>query len=249
VLGLAAYLLPKMFASPDDQISVPDLSGLTEQKARAALGDAGLKVGSIDRAFDNSVKANRVISQDPGADEAVTEGSSVDFTVSLGIHPTRVPYVIGQSQQQAATALDEAHLDAQFQPTRSDQPKGTVVRTEPAANTQVPQGSPVDVYVSKGPQEVPDVVGMQQSEAEKSLRDAGYVPVPVPSSNSDKPQGEVVQQIPGAGQREPQGTQITIVVSSGPSTPPTSPTSPTTGTTTPPTGSPSTTGPSAKPPF
>jgi serine/threonine-protein kinase len=104
------------------------------------------------------------------------------------------------------------------------------------------------VYVSKGPQQVPDVVGMQQSDAEKTLRDAGYVPVPVPSSNSDKPQGEVIQQIPGAGQREPQGTQITIVISSGPSTPPTTPTSPTTSTTSPPTTPPSSLGPSAKPP-
>jgi len=249
VLGLAAYLLPKMFASPNDQVSVPDLSGMTEQSARAAIGDAGLDVGTIDRTFDNSVKANHVISQNPGADESVPQGSTVDFTVSLGTHPTREPYVIGQSRQQAETALTDAHLDPVFHQMKSDQPQGTVVRTDPAANTQVPQGSPVDVYVSKGPQQVPDVVGMQQSDAEKALRDAGYVPVPVPSSSSDRPQGEVIQQIPGAGQREPQGTQVTIVVSSGPSSPPTSPTSPTTGTTSAPTSPPPSLGPSAKPPF
>jgi len=247
VLGLAAYLLPKMFASPNDQVSVPDLSGMTEQKARTTLGDAGLEVGSIDRSFDNSVKANRVISQDPGANQSVTQGSAVDFTVSLGTHPTRVPYVIGQSQQQAATALTDAHLDAVFHQIDSDQPKGTVVRTSPAANQEVPRGSPVDVYVSKGPQKVPDVVGMQQADAEKALRDAGYVPVPVTSSTSDRPQGEVIQQVPGAGQREPQGTQVTIVVSAGPSSPPTSPTSPTTGTSLPTTPPPSF-APSAKPP-
>ena len=106
--------------------------------------------------------------------------------------------MIGQSQQQAATALTDAHLDAVFKPVDSDQPKGTVVSTNPPANTQVPQGSPVDVSVSKGPQKVPDVVGMQQTDAEQALRDAGFVPVPVTSA-SDKPQGEVIQQIPGAG--------------------------------------------------
>jgi eukaryotic-like serine/threonine-protein kinase len=245
VLGLAAYLLPKMFASPDDQVSVPDLAGLTEQKARAALGDAGLEVGTVDRAFDNTVKANRVISQDPGADESVTEGTTVDFTLSLGTHPTRVPYVIGQTQQQAATALEDAHLDAVFKPVDSDQAKGTVVSTNPPANTQVPQNSQVTVSVSKGPQKVPDVVGLQQSEAENKLRDAGYVPVPVPSA-SDKPEGEVIQQIPGAGSPQNQGTSVTIVISSGPSSPPSSPTSPTTGSSSPST-SPSTTPPSAKP--
>ncbi len=242
VLGLAAYLLPKMFASPNDQVQVPDLSGMTEQKARSTLGDAGLDVGSVDRAFDNTVKANRVITQDPGPDESVTSGATVDFTVSLGTHPTRVPYVIGQTQQQASAALTAAHLDAQFQQVDSDQPKGTVVSTSPNANTQVPQGSPVSVKVSKGPQKVPDVVGMQQSDAENALRDAGFVPVPV-TSPSEKPQGEVIQQIPGAGSPQPQGTSVTIVVSSGPTTPPSSPsspTSPTTGSTTPITPPPST---------
>jgi len=173
----------------------------------------------------------------------VASGSAVDFTVSLGTHPTRVPYVIGQPKAQAAAALSDAHLDAVFKQEDSDQPKGTVVRTDPAANTQVPQGSPVTVYLSKGPQQVPNV-GMQQAQAEKTLRDAGYVPVPV-TSPSDKPQGEVIQQVPGAGQRERQGTQVTIVVSSGPTQSPSSPSSPTTGTT--PSGIPSSIAPSAKP--
>ncbi len=78
------------------------------------------------------------------------------------------------------------------------------------------------VSLSEGPQKVPNVVGMQQAQAEQALRDAGFVPVPVPSSTSNAPAGQVVQQIPGADQPAQQGTQVTIVVSSGPSTPPTS---------------------------
>ena len=103
-----------------------------------------------------------------------------------------------------------------------DQPKGTVIRTNPDAGEQVPRDSQVDVYVSKGPQKIPDVVGMQQAQAEQALRDAGFVPVPVTSSTSDAPEGQVIQQVPGAGQAAQQGTQVTIVVSSGPSTPPSS---------------------------
>ena len=38
----AAYLLPKMFDSPPEQIQVPNLIGLNEKAARAAIGDAGL---------------------------------------------------------------------------------------------------------------------------------------------------------------------------------------------------------------
>ncbi|MGA8245329.1 MAG: Stk1 family PASTA domain-containing Ser/Thr kinase [Nocardioides sp.] len=227
VLGLAAYFLPKMFASPNNQVQVPKVVGLGIDKARTTIGNANLSVPQPSYAHSSSVPKNHVISQDPGPGEYVDEGTDVNLTVSLGNKPTQVPYLIGQTRQQAETALADAHLTGKFHVVKSDEPANTVVRTTPPANTQVPQGSPVDVYVSKGPQKVPDVVGMQQADAEQALRDRGFVPVPVTSSNSDAPAGQVIQQVPGAGQREPQGTQVTIVVSTGPSSPPTSePTSP-----------------------
>ena len=98
----------------------------------------------------------------------------------FGLHPTRVPSLIGQSQQQAATALEDAHLDAVFKSVDSDQPKGTVVSTSPPANTQVPQGSPVTVSVSKGPQKVPDVVGLQQKRRRERPAGPGLRPGPGP---------------------------------------------------------------------
>ncbi len=73
------------------------------------------------------------------------------------------------------------------------------------------------------------------------------MPVPVTSA-SDKPQGEVIQQIPGAGSPQNQGTQVTIVVSQGPTEAPSSPTTPTATATLSPSGPPTTPPPSAKPP-
>ena len=237
VIGLAAYLLPKMFASPNDQVQVPRLVGMSEQQARTAIGDAGLTVGDISTAYDANVKANHVINQNPAADAYVNKETAVDFTISRGAHPTKVPFLIGQTRDQAQTTLDDAHLQGVFHQVKSDQPADTVVRTKPAAGTQMPRDSQVDVYVSKGPQKIPDVVGMQQADAEKALRDAGFVPVPVTSSTSDAPQGQVIQQVPAAGQTAPQGTQVTIVVSSGPTTPPTS-SPPTTPSSSPPSSAP-----------
>jgi serine/threonine-protein kinase len=90
----------------------------------------------------------------------------------------------------------------------------------------VGRDSEVTIFLSRGPQKVPDVVGLSQADAEKSLRDNGFVPVVVNSSTSDAPEGQVIQQIPGAGTPSPQGTQVTIVVSTGPSSPATTPTTP-----------------------
>jgi beta-lactam-binding protein with PASTA domain/predicted Ser/Thr protein kinase len=235
VLGLAAYLLPKMFASPSDQVQVPRLAGLTADQARAKLADAGLIAGKPDYGFDNDVPANHVISQDPEADEFVDKGATVTFKLSRGTHPTKVPYVIGEPKKQAASELEDAHLNPIFQPVESDQPKGSVVKTDPGPGESVPRDTDVNVSISRGPQKVPDVVDLTQAEAEQQLRDAGFVPSAAPDNTSTKPKGTVTGQTPAAGQTLQQGATVFITVSQyEPTSPPTSeptsePTSPTTG--------------------
>jgi serine/threonine-protein kinase len=225
VLGLAAYLLPKMFASPTDQVQVPRLAGLTLDQARTKIGQAGLVVGKSDYAYSAKVKANHVISSDPPADEYVDKGSTVTLTVSQGTHPTKVPYIIGQTRAQAEASLQDAHLNGVFQPVDSDQPKGTVVSTDPQAGQTVARDSDVNVSISRGPQKVPNVVGMTQQQAEQTLRDHGYVPSVSPDNSSTEPKGTVTGQTPSAHQTLQQGATVYITVSQyEPSSPTTSPT-------------------------
>ena len=237
VLGLAAYLLPKMFASPSDQVQVPQLSGLTENQARAKIADAGLTVGAVEHAYSSTVPANKVISQDPQPDDFVDKGTGVTFTISSGTHPTKVPNVVGQPRSEAASALQHAHLNPLFQQTESDQPKGTVVSTDPAPGTRVARDSDVKVLVSRGPKQVPDVVGLKQDEAEQRIKDAGFNPSVRSDNTSTEPKGTVTGQTPDAGQNLPQGSTVFITVSTfEPSSPPTSP--PTSEPTSPPTSQP-----------
>jgi serine/threonine-protein kinase len=237
VLGLAAYLLPKMFASPTDQVQVPRLAGLTADQARAKLADAGLVAGKPDYAFNNNVAANRVISQDPPADDFVDKGSTVTFVLSRGTHPTKVPYVIGETRKQAKADLENAHLNPVFQLVESDQPKGTVVETDPSPGEQVPRDTDVTVSISRGPKLVPNVVGLTQEQAEQRLKDAGFNPQVRPDTTSTEPKGTVTGQTPDAGQPLQQGATVYITVSQyEPTTPPTS--SPTSEPTSPPTSLP-----------
>jgi serine/threonine protein kinase len=246
VLGLAAYFLPKMFESPNNQVQVPRVIGMSAAKARTTVGDAKLSFPQPSYAHSATVPKNHVISQNPSPGGYVDQGTDVSVTLSLGKQSSTVPYLIGQTRAQATANLAAAKLQGAFHNEKSDQPQGTVIRTDPPPNSPVPQGSTVNVYLSRGPQKVPDVVGMQQADAEQTLRQHGFVPVPV-SQPSSSPAGEVIQQVPNAGQRANQGAQVTIVVSSGPtespSSPTTTPTSPTTSLPTSPT-----TSLSAKPP-
>jgi serine/threonine-protein kinase len=209
----AALLLPKLFDEAPQQVQVPDLIGMTEAQARAAIGDAGLSVGQPEYVADPDVAKDKVISQDPNRDTFVDPGTTVTITVSTGKPMTSVPSLVGQSRSEARATLEQAKLVPVFEEIDSDEPKGQVVESRPAAGEQVPEGSKVTVVVSDGPEKVPDVVGLTQEQAEQMVRAAGFDPVVVQSGDTTEPKGTVIQQVPDAGETQPKGSKVTIVVS------------------------------------
>ncbi len=66
------------------QATVPNLSGKTEEDAVKALEEQGLKKGSVDSEYHDTVEEGKVISQTQQPGDSVDIGSAVDFVVSLG---------------------------------------------------------------------------------------------------------------------------------------------------------------------
>jgi len=209
----AAFLLPKLFDNPPEQVQVPDLIGMTEQQARAAIGDAGLTVGQPEYVADSDVGRDKVIRQAPNRDTFVDPGTTVTITVSTGKPMTSVPPVLGQDRSAARATLESANLVPVFEEKEDDAPRGQVVETDPAAGEQVPEGTRITVFFSDGPEKVPDVVGLTQEEAEQALKKAGFKAFVTTSSDTEEPKGTVIEQNPEGGSEQPEGTSVTIVVS------------------------------------
>jgi serine/threonine-protein kinase len=212
VIG-AALLLPKLFEGAPEQVQVPNLIGMTEAQARSAIGDAGLSVGQPEYEASPDVGRDKVIKQDPNRDTFVDPGTTVTITVSTGKPMTTVPSVVGQDRATARTTLEGAGLVPTFEEKESDQPKGQVVETRPAAGEQVPEGTKVTVLYSDGPEKVPDVVGMDEDAAKQALQQAGFEVFVTTSNDTEEPKGTVIKQNPPGGTEEPEGTSVTIVVS------------------------------------
>lgn len=70
------------------ETEVPDLRGRTSQEAEAMLTNAGLKLGATSEEYSATVPAGQVILQSTSSGTKVTEGSSVDITISKGPEPT-----------------------------------------------------------------------------------------------------------------------------------------------------------------
>jgi eukaryotic-like serine/threonine-protein kinase len=127
-----------------------------------------------------------------------------------------VPNVAGQEAATAQQLLQGAGFQVSAQSEPSDTvPVGRVTRTDPGAGTQVKRGSPVQMFVSTGPQNVavPNVVGQQQNQAIQTLQAAGFqVFVSQQDTNRPDENGRVLAQNPPAGQQVPRGSGVTLTV-------------------------------------
>jgi hypothetical protein len=132
---------------------VPDVVGLSQSAAEAAIVAADLTVGAVTTANSNSVPAGDVISQNPAAGTLAVPGSPVDLVVSLGPAFVTVPDVVSLSQAAAEAAIVSAGLTVGTVTTANSDtvPAGDVINQNPPAGTFVVPGSPVDLLVSLGP--------------------------------------------------------------------------------------------------
>ena len=146
------------------QVTVPDLTGMTQDQASAALAGVGLKLGTPTSETSTTVPAGQVIRQDPAADEKVDKGSSVSIVVSTGspsptatptptTSPTTsgvaVPNLYGMQSNAAEQQLLGLGLQVAYrQKPNTGQPSGTVVDIKPASGTVVPAGTTVLLVIA-----------------------------------------------------------------------------------------------------
>lgn len=194
-----------------EQVTVPDLSGLSAQEARRRLGSARLVYREA-AVYSESVDEGRVVSQSVAADTAVNHDSAVTVTISKGRQPIRVPNVVGKSEADANNAIRKAGLTVSRQEEHSDTvAQGVVISQDPSKGT-VHRGDSVTVVVSQGPElvDVPNVVDMRREEATTTLQNAGFQ---VQADNVFGGYfGIVRSQSPAAGTKARKGTGVKIAV-------------------------------------
>ena len=210
----AAFFGPMLFSSPPEERSVPSVLNMTRAQAKEAIEAAGLEVGEIDREPSTDVRRGLVLAQDPDPRSMLAPGSDVDLTLSTGDPEVTIPNVFGLDKNEARQQLEDLGLEVRLEEVQSDEPKDTVVATDPPRDTRVERGSTVVVEFSAGPQEVPSVVGMQEARARRVLERAGFVPEVTYDSETVAEKGTVLRQSPEAYTEQPQGTRVVITVSS-----------------------------------
>jgi serine/threonine-protein kinase len=216
------------------QVVIPnDLIGKDPASAQTELSGLKLKVQQQQQSSTAALQG-KVANTNPPPGTSVNTNSTVTLLVGAGPKTVNVPDVTGKDQQAATTILQ----NAQFQVTSSQEnsssvAQGNVIRTEPATNTPVAQGSTVNLVVSAGTGQVqiPDVHGQDPGSAGAALGALQLKTKTSYESSATVAQGTVTRTDPPAGTSVNKGTVVTIFVSTGAPTTTSSSTSSTTAAT------------------
>lgn len=126
--------------------AVPDIVGSTQDEAKAAFEKEGL--GNVTfKTVKSDETEGTVLEVEPQAGTKVKSATAVTVTVAESYV---VPDVAGKSQDDATAALKEAGYAVEVATKYSeDGSEGTVLSTDPAAETKLKSGSTVTITVSK----------------------------------------------------------------------------------------------------
>jgi eukaryotic-like serine/threonine-protein kinase len=128
-----------------NQVEVPDVTGLDDQAALAALQSAGLSGVLVQR--DSTEPEGTVLNQSPGAGNLVARGSQVTIFASTGA--ITVPDVVGQARKTAVTALKKAGFTVAVTEENTDDPAqvGRVISEFPPGGSRGRRGDTVTISV------------------------------------------------------------------------------------------------------
>lgn len=154
--------------------TVPDVSGLSRERAEARLAAARLEPGRVSEEMTGRRRPGEVVRQIPPAGTEVAMGSPVHLV--LEATSVRVPDLTGSSRRQLAGLLERAELRIGSVETRpGGEPAGTVVGQKPTPGSLVPPGTRVDVIVVEAACTVPDLGDRSRDVALRILKEAGLV--------------------------------------------------------------------------
>jgi eukaryotic-like serine/threonine-protein kinase len=136
------------------------------------------------------------------------------------VNQVTVPNVLGKKLSEAQSTLEARHLTVRVDPQKVTDPTrkpGTVASQDPKPGERANRGSVITLTVYKaGLVEIPSVAGLPADDAESTLTQLGFN-VSREEEASAVEEDHVIRTDPAEGNSVPSGSDVTIVVSTGPS--------------------------------
>ena len=119
-------------------IKVPDVEGMSAEKARQALRAAGLNPVDGESVDDSSVSLGDIAKQSPAAGELVNPAADTNVSIHAS-DSVRVPFMIGKSAESVSRDLEKLGVEVEI----SGPSDGRVYSQSPSAGTRIRAGDTV----------------------------------------------------------------------------------------------------------
>jgi serine/threonine-protein kinase len=211
-----------LFNKGDTTVTVPNLEGEPYKNIQQI---EGLEIAVGDYKHHDTIAKDKVISQTPAYGATVVQGTKVTVVLSLGPEPEVkvLDNLTFMAQEEAKAYLDRLGVNVLIKWEFNDTvKKGSVIRTDPAANTELEDGQTVWLICSSGPviemAEMPELVGMSYEKAKELLSSLGFSDsnISYVRRDSDADKDEVIKQPYLRGTMVDVTEEIVLTISKGP---------------------------------
>lgn len=228
-------------SSSANTVVMPNLLGKTMTEAKIELKELGIDITLKGSESSSKYSAGQIMEQNIAEGTKVEVGSSVEVTIagsgssgtsgsstsstaadstsSTTDTEVTVPNVVGKDEATARAAIEAAGLTVgTVTESASDTvTSGLVISQTVAANTKTAKGTKVNLVLSSGPSsvKVTDVIGHEQSRAEKELTAAGFQVSVKQEYSAEVRAGLVISTSPERGTSVAPGSTVTMTVSQG----------------------------------
>lgn len=228
-------------SSSANTVVMPNLLGKTMTEAKIELKELGIDITLKGSESSSKYSAGQIMEQNIAEGTKVEVGSSVEVTIagsgssgtsgsstsstaadstsSTTDTEATVPNVVGKDEATARAAIEAAGLTVGTVTESSSDTvtSGLVISQTVAANTKTAKGTKVNLVLSSGPSsvKVTDVIGHEQSRAEKELTSAGFQVSVKQEYSAEVRAGLVISTSPERGTSVAPGSTVTMTVSQG----------------------------------
>ena len=239
IVGIVIYLVGSIFGlfkfgssdkkdedtnteSDSGKVEMIDLRGMTYEEAKEKLNDLGLGIKKGKTESSDKYEEGQIISQNVDKGDMIKKNTTVTVVISSGAGDIEIPNVEGLDETSAINKLKDAGFKYSRDYQNSDSvASGNVISQSPSGGSSAKKGETITIVVSQGKEavSVPNVVNISEADAKSKLSAAGLTVTSVSSEYSDTiAAGNVISQSIAAGKYVDVGSNISLVVSSGPKT-------------------------------
>ena len=218
VLLFAFLILPMISKVPE--VTIPDVSNLTEEEATEKLEKMGLTISATtEEENSEEIEAGKVIGTNPREGKVVKEGTEVVLIISLGVEEIEIENYVGQNYIEVKTKLELQGIEVTIE---EQDPEGTITEDNSKlilsqsvnTKTKLKKGDKITLYIPSSKEYYPDIVkeGWSVEETRTWAKTKNINLKIVYEETNDYPEGTIIKQSRSTNSTIIEGANLTITV-------------------------------------